>query len=233
MKKIIITILTLAVILSSTACTKTENPIKDSTQSQSTKNTKEAEKTAKNFMDKICELDIDGAKEYIINPEDIPQKITNLSSLKEYAEKNAKQLPEELKQYEKDFSELFTTATTYISDVISYKVTDSEAEDNKVFVEVDLITPAEEEFENIGEKISKDAKEKINSIAEEAFYSGKLTETSTDEETLKLVMPELFNYLNDYIKDFIKNTKTESTEIELVLEKINGQWKITLTDIEY
>ena len=102
-----------------------------------------------------------------------------------------------------------------------------------MFEEVALITPAEEEFENIGEKISKDAKEKINSIAEEAFYSGKLTETSTDEETLKLVMPELFNYLNDYIKDFIKNTKTESTEIELVLEKINGQWKITLTDIEY
>ena len=45
-------------------------------------------------------------------------------------------------------------------------------------------------------------------------------------------MPELFTYLNTYIKDFIKNAKTEPTEIELVLEKQNGQWKIILADIE-
>ena len=232
MKKIIITILTLTVILSSTACNKPEISENNSSQNQSTKNTKDAEKVAKKFMDKICELDIEGAKEYILNPEDIPQKIKDITSLKDFAEQKLNQLPQELQQYEKDFAELFSTATSDILNILSYKITDSEVEDNKVFVDVELITPSEKAFENVGEKISTKAKEQIKLIAEEAFYEGQLTESSTDEETLNIVMSELFTYLNTYIKDFIKNAKTEPTEIELVLEKQNGQWKIILADIE-
>ena len=232
MKKIIITILTLTVVLSTAACNNADISENKNSQNQSDKATKEAEKVAKKFMDKICELDIEGAEEYVSNPEDIPQNITDMASLKDLANEKTKELPSELKQYEDDFSKLFTTATTDISNVLSYKITDSEKEDNKVFVDVDLIAPSEISFENVGEKISTNAKEQIKIIAEEAFYEGKLTEESTDEETLKVVMPKLFTYLNDYIKDFIKNIKTESTEIELILEKQNGEWKIILTDID-
>ena len=230
MKKIFLTFLTLILILSSTACNKTEEI--NSVQSQAEKDKKEAKKVVTNFMNELCELDIEDAKEYVLNPEDIPQKITEIASLTDSTESLLKQLPESLKKYKDDFSELFDTATDSISDTLSYKITKSKTEDDKILIDIDLITPPQSEFENIKENISIQAKEQMKIIAEEAFYDGKLSENSTDDETLKVVMPKLFTHLNDYIENHIENLQTESTSIELTLTKKNGKWKITLTDID-
>ena len=231
MKKIIVTILTLTVIISSAACNKTKTPEPPSTSEQSINNIKKAEETAKKFMDEICASNINEAKKYVYNPEVIPEKISDITSLKDYAKNLSKELPQDLKEYEKDFSKLFGITIDEFSKILSYKIVGSEEKDNNVVVTIKFISPSEEQFENVGEDISTESKKQIKIIAEEAFYDGKITELSSDEETLEIIMPELFSYLNNYIVDFIENLETESTTIELTVSKQNDKWQILLGDI--
>jgi len=66
--------------------------------------------------------------------------------------------------------------------------------------------------------------QKMNELITKLFTNGTITASSSQQEILDAVMPEVINLMIESVDDFKVDTETE--EKELTISKIDGEWLI-------
>lgn len=231
MKKTILAVLALATALSFTACSKdnsTDEKDNKPAENQTVKevsNTDKAEDTVDKFFSSLLALEFDDCKKYIDDFDALDIDFDEFSSISDYKETVMKELPDELADYEDDFGSLFDNLIDEILDTMDYEILSSEEDGDNVAVEVKITVP--EDTDNIEDKISENLESSLNDIIEEMLNDGTITEDMSEDDLMKAIVPKVIDVMNDSISANIKNLKTTTQTIDVVVyENDNGEWII-------
>ena len=221
MKKILSLLLVLMLAVSLVAC---GGAAKEDTSE------KDATKVVEKFMDALIEFDADEAEKYIDDPDEIPEEfrdITNLDGL-------MGNVPAEFEMFEDKFKKMAEDIIDKFRDEFKYEIKETEKDGENVIVTVVMEGPEPSGIEELGAEISSYAsnltEEDANAYLERLLQSGKITESSTQEDLLSalfdLIIDDMIKYISDY------EFETEEKEFEFVVVNEDGEWVIDTKESE-
>lgn len=238
MKKLLSLLLALAMTMSLAACgdkkdaedanteTKQEEKVEKKEDKKEEVDGEEAATEAmEGFLDAICDLDFEAAEKFYDG--EIPAELkSSLGDLDTLVEEAMKEMPAEFGDYKKDFEDVLNVIVDKAKESISYEIKNVDGEGEEYKFTVEMAYP-DENFD--GEKAFTDAfgdvEEKTMELVTKLAEEGKITETSTEEDLMKAIIPELINLLKDAVKDVKIDTVTEEAEFTVVLK--DGEWLVS------
>lgn len=221
MKKLMALLLALVLSFSLVACGK--NTEKDDTKEE-TKATDKAEKdieeataVVEDFMDALMDLDAKKAAKYIDDEDAIPEEFSQYSdALDDVLEGMMSGLPAEVEAYRDDIESrmkgFMDKVVAKAKDVMDYEITDVEKDgDNYVFtVSLTAADDASDPFADL------DIETFLAEKATEWYEDGTITDSSTEEDLFELMIPAMFDYMEEALDDVELETTTNSTELVVV-----------------
>ncbi len=227
MKKLLALFLALMLAFSVSACSLFGGDKEDS--KKTTKNDKEAvEETVNAFMGAFVDFNFAELKNYVVDEKSIPKDLANLD-FDDYIDEAMEDFPPELSAYEDDYRGLFDAMIDKVKSEFTYEIEEVEqvGKEDKYEVTIDVTMP---DFENIDiadtleDTFSDDA---FATILSDLLASGKITENSTEDEILDLVVDEVIDLCTDTINDLEFKTTTEELDLTVV-KTDDGEWLIEL-----
>ena len=186
-----------------------------------------AEKVVESFMDAFCDLDMDKVKDYVVDENDIPEEIANLD-LSAGIKKIMEEMPSEAEAYASDFEKVFNDLIEKLKKSLSYKIKKTEKAEEDYIVTVELTVPDPEKMESIdmeslfAESLDETA---LNDMLMKMLAEGKISENSTEQEILDLIMPELIKIVKNVFDSIELETITKDVEI-VVVQTEDGKWLV-------
>ena len=111
---------------------------------------------------------------------------------------------------------------------MSYKIKKTSQDgDGYVFL-IELTAPDFEKIDletTLAQKLTEDA---INGIVNDLIASGDITDATTEEEVLPLIVPPMFELMNQAVAEL--SLETEITEEEFSVKKDGGKWFVDVTE---
>ena len=226
MKKLLSILLTFVLMFTLAACSILGNT-KD--------NTKDVEKTVTSFLDAFTNLELDGIEEYFVDGNKLPEAITEFD-VDSVLEEMTASMSEELSAYAADFESIIIDMINKMKEKLSYEIKSIERADkgNEYIVSFDLTTPDVDnvDFEAIiTEKMNETV---MNDMIMKMFEEGTISETTSQEEMMDLIMSEVLPVIRDTVTTIDYDVTTEEKEL-IVIESEDGKWLIDAerSDLDY
>ena len=183
------------------------------------------ENTVKSFMDTLMEFKFDELAKYVVDKDELPEEITGLDLTAVFNEA-MDELPAEFEGYVGEFEKIFSGVMDLLKDKVGYEIKAIEKGDDKgkYSVTLDLTVPevADVDFENILTEGMNE--EQLTGMLMEMFEAGTITENTSEQEMMDLIMPKVIEIMNNSIKNMTFESSTEEIEFDVVKE--NGEWLI-------
>ncbi|MBR3848398.1 MAG: hypothetical protein IKM21_03805 [Oscillospiraceae bacterium] len=224
MKKFLALLLALTLAFSTVSCSLFANPEKDKA---------EVEATVKSFMDAYIALNFDGLDQYVVNKEDLAAKLAEVDLTAAF-DTAMNDVPAEMEPYRQDLQKIFNDTIEKLKSKFSYTMVDAvRSEDgNEYTVTVDLNVP-DSDSANLGDVFSESAnREAITGIINEMISSGKITQSTTQDEMLALLMPEVMKLVETTINNLEIDVITHQGTL-IVTKADDGKWLIDLEKSEF
>ncbi|MBQ2696475.1 MAG: hypothetical protein IJF61_04155 [Clostridia bacterium] len=207
MKKLIALLLAVICAFSLVACAGGGNEAK-------------ATKSMENFLNALKDLDVDGMKAAVDDPDALPESLENLD-----IDNIMKTIPSELSAYSEDFKGVITALYDRAKSHIAYDIKNVEENDDEFVFTVEVTMPEfNTDFQNLfTNSLDEDA---LMNIALDLYSSGKITPSSTQSEVMDALMPEVVKIMNDTINDI--EIKTTTAEKEFVVVEEDGEWLVSV-----
>lgn len=189
-------------------------------------NKEKAIEAAEKFMDAYVALDADAIKELVVDEDDLPDGIKEFDFDAAMGELGG------VEGFEEELKEILDIVIDKAKKKMSYEVEEVEENDGvfTVTVKAKVVDEVSEEFQEIvSEELSE---EKMMEIAYGLIESGKITESTTEDELLSLILEEAFDLMKKVVSEIDFETR-EATYKIVVVEK-DGKWLVDAkeSDIE-
>ena len=185
----------------------------------STNGKEEAEKTVNGFMDAFCEFDTEAMKDYVDDETVVPEEFDNNFDVNKLLEN----LPAEFADYEDEFEEIISDLLKKITRKVSYEVKEVEEKDGKYIFALDVTVP--EVSADLGNVLKESVNsEAITELVVDKFNSGEITETSTEKDIYRIIMPVVIENMKKSLNNIEFDLETK--EKELVVFEQDGKWLI-------
>ena len=137
------------------------------------------------------------------------------------------EFPSEFSAFSNDFEDMVNSMIDRIKKEISYEIKDvEEGEDgDKYIFTVEMTVPELDDanFEDIfAESLDETA---LTNMLMAKIEEGVITETSTEQEMLEVILPEMIQILNDILEDYEFETTTKDIEIVVAIND-DDEWLI-------
>jgi len=222
MKKLIALLLALMCAFSLVACNKVEDGKDAAANSEAAVNKEdEAKKTVDNFFKALQDLDVDAVKDTVVDPDAVKLNFDGMT-VDEMAA--AMPLVDELSAYEAEYKDVLAVFIDAFKAKIEYKIGDTKEKDDTVVVSAEVFLPDfnAADVRNILEEGF--SSENYTAILEELAASGKISESSTQEEIWDAAVPIALGEIEDEFKNF--NFKGETEKLEIIVVEKDGKWLI-------
>ncbi len=216
MKKLLSLILALVLVFGVAACSLFGNPEQEATE------------TAESFMDCLVNLEFDELGRYVVDEDALPPEITELDIDAEF-KKALGDLPAEMTAYEADFEKIFDAIVNKIKEGLSYEIKSIDRNDFEGYtITVALTSPDFDtvDFDTVFSDIADEGA--LSDIILQMTNEGKITASSTEQEIIDLVMPEVIKLMEDAILDIEFDVTTEEEDL-VIVKTDDGEW---LIDVE-
>lgn len=205
MKKLVSILVVAVMVLSLSACGKKKE---------------EAEKTLNGFMDGYCELNAEEMKNYV-DDDDIPiiEEVEKFD-----IDKLIGEVPDEFADYEEELKEILADFVERMKETVSYEVKEVEEKAGSYIFTLDVTVPDinSDELESaFAESVDQNA---LQQLVLDKYATGELTETSTEKDIYKIMMPEVIKGFEKTLDNMKVEEETE--EKEIVVTEQNGKWLI-------
>ena len=221
MKKILALVLALMCAFSFASCGKSETKSEETVKKTPEQ---EATDTINGFMTALTSFDFEDMKKYVANTDVLPEDIRQFD-IKALLKEN---IPAELSDYTKEFEAFAQNIFDKLSSEMSYKIKKTSQDgDGYVFL-IELTAPDFEKIDletTLAQKLTEDA---INGIVDDLIASGDITDATTEEEVLPLIVPPMFELMNQAVAEL--SLETEITEEEFSVKKDGGKWFVDVTE---
>lgn len=224
MKKFFALFLTLTLAFSMASCSLFANPEKDKS---------EVENTVKSFMDAYIAFDFEDLSQYVLNKEDLAAKIAEVDLTVAFDD-IMKDIPSEMAPYKQDIRKIFDNTIEKLKSNFSYTIVDAVKSEssNEYTVTIDLTVP-DSDSADLGAFFSEAAgRETLLGILDGMISSGKITQSTTEQEMLALLMPEVVKLIESAIDDLEVDVITQNTHLT-VTQTDGGKWVIDLEKSEF
>lgn len=187
-----------------------------------------AEKTAKNFMDALCEFNLKAAFEHLENKDSHTLPFETLDHLMETMRISMEQ-GESVDGMDSYVDKFLVPIYTKLVEKLSYSVSGTEKQEDKYIVNINLerinaenITTSELNFEEI-----------MSELATELTENGTLNKDMSQEDFLAVIMEHTPEKMAQKMLSLIENAGTQTIPVKLVIKKTDGKYLITdESDIE-
>jgi len=187
-----------------------------------------AEKTAKNFMDALCEFNLKAAFEYLENKDSHTLPFETLDHLMETMRISMEQ-GESVDGMDSYVDKFLVPIYTKLVEKLSYSVSGTEKQEDKYIVNINLerinaenITTSELNFEEI-----------MSELATELTENGTLNKDMSQEDFLAVIMENAPEKMAEKMLLLMDNAGTHTIPVKLVIKKVDGKYLITdESDIE-
>jgi len=169
-------------------------------------------------------LDVDAMENYLDDADAIPEDMANFDI--DTLVDNAIDSNPAIAPYEEDFTKFAEAVVEKMTDNMSYTIVETEKDGKDYVVTVEMTMPDFDEVNKSFEDTLKSSvsNQKMNELITKLFTNGTITASSSQQEILDAVMPEVINLMIESVDDFKVDTETE--EKELTISKIDGEWLI-------
>lgn len=232
MKKFLSILLVFVLMFSLVSCGESNdadtNTTKKEKVKEETKTDKQlVEETVKEFFDAFSELDFEGMKAQLSDPDLMPEEF-NAYNGDVFVENALSSIPQEVQEYvdQSVIENYMERSLNKMKEYISYEITDiKKVNDEEYKATVDLTLPDSESSnadEVLGEYMSEEGTMLlVQQLAEE----GVITENSTQEEVLGALMLKIFEIASDALDEIQFETSTSAIEYTVV-KTDDGKWLI-------
>lgn len=214
MKRLLALLLALMCVISMVACSEEKSK---KTEEEETVSEEDAREVAEGFMDAYIQLDLDGMKKYIDDPDFLDEKLGEDididSMIDTYVEEAIKEDPE-LEPVKEEMKSFMSTAMDKYLSAISYEIMDVEEDDGTFTYTVELTIPDENTDMSEYMELDEDA---YASLIMEGISNGTIT-TTEDVYTV------IFEAIEEKLAEIEFDTTTK--EIKLVVREVDGELKV-------
>jgi len=250
MKKILKTIfcmmLAASLVVSFTACDEkkkndtsaeeNEDEVKDSKNAEkgkttSKKNDKEdADKTAKGFMDGLCDLDAETMAKYSDDEDVIYEKMGYSGNIKTFIKEEAKKemSEEDLALMESiDFDKLIDDMVDTMTDEIKYEIVETKADEDKYIYTVKVEMPDWEAADAL-------MKEKQNAMKPEEVFADVIADAQnmSEEELTAAITGRAMEYMLDIMEESMSEVDKVSNTFDIVVTNETKKWLVDTQELE-
>ena len=222
MKKLLALMLALMLVFSMFACSSTGDADGENGKKKSAED--EAKETVDAFMSDLVDFKFDGIENYFVNPDSLPESITNLD-MNTSLEAAMSTLPPEMSSFRADFEKIFNDVIDKAKADFSYEIKEiKKGEDKDTYVVTVALTMPnlDEDFESfLGDFLNEEA---VTEIAMRLISEGKITASTTEEEMYAVIIPEvvaLFEKALDTVE-----FEVSTSDKDLVVVEDDGKWLI-------
>lgn len=223
MKKITSLLLAILCTLSLSACQKPEEIDKDSKKDAEA----EVTKVVESYMDAICEMDYAQLNDFIVEEND---EYDGLDAKEEMLEGMfGGEIPAELVAYEDDFDDICNNLIDVICEKMTYEIISVEEDGDNYVVTVEMTSMDWDEL--IAVMNDEEAMSEMGyELGVELAESGKINESMSEEELMKVILEETLILMEEIIEDFVSGSESITYEMEIVVEDHDGEWLINEED---
>ncbi len=221
MKKILALVLALMCAFSFASCgksdTKSEETVKKTPE-------QEATDTINGFMTALTSFDFEDMKKYVANTDVLPEDIRQFD-VKTLLSEN---IPAELSDYTSEFEAFAQNIFDKLSSAMSYKIKETTKDGEGYAFIIELTAPDFEKIDletTLAQKLTEDA---IGGIVNELVSSGDITDATTEEEVLPLIVPPMFELMNEAVEEL--SFDTQITEEEFYVKKDGEKWIVDVSE---
>jgi len=225
MKRFLLLLLAALCLFAFVACEK--KPISGSGSPSGNPDEEAATKVVRDFFDAFSEFDAEGMAD-CVNDRDAMAELIDKMDIDVLYDSMMENIPAEMAPFENEFEDLLDVIVDMLLDTISYRIERCEANGDDRYVFDVEITHFDEriDFEELlSESIADEfTEEAMMELIYEMMEEGKISETMTEEEAIALVLPRLFDRVEDALKTIKLDTVISDAEISVV--KTKGAWLI-------
>lgn len=241
MKKLLALMLALMMSMTFAACnkededtsdkkekTKTEQSAEkkdseDVVKNDSVDESAEVEAVVKNFLDAFCAFDVNTAATFTNDPDAIRELMPIDASNMESA--LLSEIPAEFSQYKTEFSDFAQNMLRKATAACSYRIQGIEKQGDDYIVTVSLTVPTDWDDLALDDIFTDTA---VQEILMSLLNSGKLNENMSEDQMMKVLLPELFDYALD---NMTLDTETKD-DGKIVVSNFGGKWLIDFEKTE-
>ena len=193
--------------------------------------------TAEGYLSAICELDFPGAAGFTVEGESLLEgsSVKSLDDLKEqFSQIVVDSAGEGFSKYKEKFYPMSDVVAEAIKNSLSYEILSVAEEDKKYAVSVKIAYMDENaDFASLLGLNEDTGTEIATNILRPLIESGKITEKTTEQELMDLMIDPLVAEITKLIEEGIEKVGTVEEEISLIVEKKDGAWKVNNSESSF
>lgn len=183
----------------------------------------DAREVAEKFMNAYMEMDADTIKKLADDKDELPEEILDFKGWDAEKEEIMENLPAELSGYTKDMEKIVDTVIDKALDAMDYKITKvKEVEGGfEVSVEINAINGAM--GDSFGEILTDSMDQSaMMQLVTKLMQEGKISVTSSQEDMMKVLMPEIIKIIGDAVEKIEFEIETKDVVL-FVYENEDGE----------